>query len=99
MGKSIKLRAFAKANLSLNITGYDEKSGNHTLDGFMMSLDAFDIVTLTERADAEINVKFVNADIGEDNTAYRAAKAVHDIIGGYGYDITVEKGKIGRAHV
>lgn len=92
MGKSIKLRAFAKANLSLNITGYDETSGNHTLDGFMMSLDAFDIVTLTERADAEINVKFVNADIGEDNTAYRAAKTVHDIIGGCGYDITVEKG-------
>ena len=57
----------------------------------MLSLDAFDTVTVTERSDDKINVWFVNADIGEDNTAAKAARAVQAVIGG-GWDIAVEKG-------
>lgn len=92
MGKSVKLRAFAKANLSLNITGKAE-NGLHTLDSVMMSVDAFDTLTVTERDDGEINVGFVNANIDAiNNTAYKAARAVHDVIGGNGWDIEIEKG-------
>ena len=72
MGQSVRLRAFAKANLSLNITGKNKDSGLHELDSVMLSLDAFDTVTVTERSDDKINVRFVNADIGEDNTAAKA---------------------------
>ncbi len=92
MAKSIRLRAFGKVNLSLNITGKNSKSGLHELDSVMMSADVFDTVTVTERADGEIRVTFTNADIGQNNTAYKAAKAVHGVIGGCGYDIVVEKG-------
>lgn len=92
MGKNVKLRAFAKANLSLNITGKSE-NGLHTLDSFMMSVDVFDTLTVTERTDGQINVKFINAEIdAQNNTAYKAARAVHDIIGGNGWDIEIEKG-------
>lgn len=89
MKRKLRLRAFAKANLSLNITG---KRGNmHTLDSVMMSLDCFDTVTVAERDDNKINVIFENADIGADNTAYRAARAVQDRIGG-GWDVEISKG-------
>ena len=91
MGQSVRLRAFAKANLSLNITGKNKDNGLHELDSVMLSLDAFDTVTVTERSDDKINVRFVNADIGEDNTAAKAARAVQAVIGG-GWDIAVEKG-------
>ena len=42
MGQSVRLRAFAKANLSLNITGKNKDNGLHELDSVMLSLDAFD---------------------------------------------------------
>ena len=94
MSNTIRLRAFAKVNLSLNITGRDEVRGMHTLDSVMMSVDAFDTVTVTPREDSDIRVKFIGADSvpAENNTAHKAAKAVQDIIGGNGFDITVEKG-------
>ncbi|MCM1368581.1 MAG: hypothetical protein NC184_07220 [Roseburia sp.] len=89
MERKLKLRTFAKANLSLNITG--KRDGMHTLDSVMISLDCFDTVTVTERGDSRIEVVFRNADIGADNTAYRAARAVQEKIGG-GWDIDIEKG-------
>ena len=89
---AIKLRAFAKVNLSLNITGRDDAVGLHNLDSVMMSVDLFDTVTVSPRNDEQIVVKFLGAEVGENNTAYKAARAVKDIIGGCGYDITVEKG-------
>lgn len=88
--RKLRLRAFAKANLSLNITG--RRDGLHTLDSVMMSLDCFDTVTVAERGDDNINVRFVGADIGADNTAFKAAHAVKRIIGCNGFDIEVEKG-------
>ena len=91
MNRKIKLRAFAKANLSLNITGKNEQNGLHEIDSVMMSLDKFDTVTVTERNDSKINVKFINADIGENNTALKAALKVKDKID-CGLDIEIEKG-------
>ena len=91
MGKSVRLRAFGKTNLSLNIKGRAE-NGLHELDSVMMSVDVFDTVTVAERDDDRIVVRFVNSVVdSENNTAYKAAKAVHDIIGGNGWDIDIEK--------
>lgn len=87
----IKLRAFGKVNLSLNITGR-AADGMHKLDSVMMSVDVFDTVTVTERDDENIVVTFTDANIGADNTAFKAARAVQGIIGGNGWDIVVEKG-------
>ncbi|MDE7406363.1 MAG: 4-(cytidine 5'-diphospho)-2-C-methyl-D-erythritol kinase [Clostridiales bacterium] len=93
MSNTIKLKAFAKVNLSLNITGRDEERSMHLLDSVMMSVDLFDTVTVTERNDKQINVKFIGAEFlpAENNTAYKAAKAVQDVIHCNGFDITVEK--------
>lgn len=78
--------------MSLNITGRNELSGMHTLDSVMMSVDIFDTVTVTPRRDGDICVKFIGADVdSKNNTAYKAAKAVRDIIDCGGFDITVEK--------
>mgnify|MGYP001037758931 CR=1 FL=1 len=90
MGNVIRTRAFAKANLSLNVTG-KKADGMHSLDSVMMSLDVFDTVTVAERADKEITVRFVNARVDGENTAFKAARAVQRVIGGNGWDITVEK--------
>lgn len=90
MGNVIRTRAFAKANLSLNVTG-KKADGMHSLDSVMMSLDVFDTVTVAERADKEITVRFVNARVDGENTALKAARAVQRVIGGNGWDITVEK--------
>ncbi|MDE6293013.1 MAG: 4-(cytidine 5'-diphospho)-2-C-methyl-D-erythritol kinase [Clostridiales bacterium] len=94
MSNTIRLRAFAKVNLSLNITGRDGVRGMHMLDSVMMSVDMFDTVTVSPRTDSDIRVKFIGADFvpTENNTAYKAAKAVQDMIGCSGFDITVEKG-------
>lgn len=64
----------------------------HTLDSVMMSLDAFDTVTVTERDDTNVCVRFTNADIDSvKNTAYKAATAVAEKVG-HGADIVIEKG-------
>ncbi len=89
--KALRLRAFAKANLSLDITGRSD--GMHLLDGISTSLDCFDTVTVKERADGNIFVRFVNADIDpENNTAYKAARAVQAETDCGGFDIEIEKG-------
>lgn len=63
----------------------------HTLDSVMMSLDAFDTVTVTERDDTKVCVRFTNADVDPvNNTAYAAARLVEKV--GHGADITIDKG-------
>lgn len=87
------MRAFAKVNLSLNIVGKRPDGKMHDLDSVMMSVDVFDIVTIAERDDDNIVVRFINApNIGDDNTAFRAAKSVQQQIGCRGFDIEIEKG-------
>lgn len=92
MKKSIKLKAFCKANLSLNITGKDEVTGYHKLDSVMTSLDCYDTVTVTERDDKLVCVTVVGASVPDgDNTAIKAARAVMKKIGCNGFDICIEK--------
>ena len=90
--KSLCLRAFGKANLSLNIVG--RRADMHELDSVMATVDLFDTVTVTARADKKINVSFVGShDIDAvNNTAYRAAHLVMQCADIPGVDIVIDKG-------
>jgi 4-diphosphocytidyl-2-C-methyl-D-erythritol kinase len=75
----IRLSAYAKLNLSLDVTG-KRPDGYHDLDGVMQSISLADIVEI-ERADG-ILVSFDVPDVDPvKNTAYAAARAFFDHIG------------------
>ena len=86
----IRLKAFAKLNLSLDVRG-KRSDGYHELDTIMQSINLFDTVSV-EKGDG-IRVRFDVGDIDERrNTAYAAAQAffVHTKISG-GADIAIDK--------
>ena len=68
----IRLKAFAKLNLSLEVRG-QRPDGYHELDTIMQSIDLYDIVMI-KKADS-IRVRFDADSINERrNTAYSAAE-------------------------
>lgn len=68
----MKLKAYAKLNLALDITG-KRPDGYHELDTIMQSISLFDTVTI-EKADI-ISVQMNKSVVPEkNNTAYKAAK-------------------------
>lgn len=79
---SIRLKAFAKINLTLDITGKRD-DGYHYIDTVMQSVDLYDIITLSHRAEPGIllDCTFAAGPMenmvikDEDNLAWRAAKA------------------------
>lgn len=79
MPDNLSLLAYAKLNLSLDITG-KRPDGYHTIDTVMQSIDLADTVTV-ERcdpdADFDINISCNDETIPTDdkNSAYKAAKA------------------------
>ncbi len=86
----MKIKAFAKINLTLDICG-KRKDGYHILDSIMQSVTPADIITL-ETSD---NISVVCSDSGlngEENIAYKAAKKFFEytnICGGV--EIAIEK--------
>lgn len=70
--EQVKVIAPAKINLSLDITGVDEK-GYHLLDMVMQTISVFERVTLTKQDDITMssNAKFIPTD--SKNTAVKAA--------------------------
>ncbi len=71
--EQVTVIAPAKVNLSLDITGVDEK-GYHLLDMVMQTISIFERVTLTKQSDKisiSSNAKFIPTD--EKNTAVKAA--------------------------
>lgn len=77
MADSVSLKAFAKINLNLDITGVSADKKYHTVEMVLQSVDIYDTVTVS--IDDEISVK-CNADLpqNEDNIAYKAAKEFFD---------------------
>jgi 4-diphosphocytidyl-2-C-methyl-D-erythritol kinase len=86
----IRLKAFAKLNLSLDIRGR-RPDGYHELDTIMQSIDLYDAV-LIRKSDA-IKVSFDAGDIDlRRNTALSAAEAFFSFTGiSGGADISVQK--------
>lgn len=86
----IRLKAYAKLNLSLDIRG-KRSDGYHELDSIMQSINLYDTITI-EKADA-LRVKMDMPGVDERrNTAYTEAEAffAHTGISG-GADIAIQK--------
>ena len=81
--EQVKVIAPAKINLSLDITGVDEK-GYHLLDMVMQTISVFERVTLTKQDDITMssNAKFIPTD--SKNTAVKAAMKFFEYTGAKG---------------
>ena len=86
----IRLKAFAKLNLSLDIRG-KHTDGYHELDTIMQSIDLFDSVMIEKAESVRVRMDMPGVDERR-NTAYAAAEAffAHTGIPG-GADIVIQK--------
>lgn len=99
--RTVTVQVAGKLNLSLNVTG--KSGGLHTLDSVVCSVDCYDVVTVCERFDGQLNVEFCAAagtgkqyekrlsSIPADNSVTRALRLA---VGGqdvFGADIIVQK--------
>jgi 4-diphosphocytidyl-2-C-methyl-D-erythritol kinase len=91
--KIIKLNAYAKVNLTLEITGV--KDGYHTLDSLVASIDIFDKILLKKRKDrlCRVTMHGQNSESipPEQNNALKAAELFCKRFHTNGADITVYK--------
>ncbi len=71
-----EIKAFAKVNLFLDITGKLE-NGYHTLNTVMQQIDLYDIITVEINEGDEINIECDNPSVpcNEKNIAYKSAAA------------------------
>ena len=78
--EQVKVIAPAKINLSLDITGVDEK-GYHLLDMIMQTVSVFEYITLTKKDEITMasNAKFIPTD--SKNTAVKAAMKFFEYTG------------------
>ena len=91
--KKIKLKAYGKINLGLDVLGKRD-DGYHDLDMVMQSVDVYDNITITKNKTGEITVKSNTSNIPNDesNLAYKAAKLLMDEFEiKKGVDIEIEK--------
>ncbi len=91
--KKIKLDAYGKINLGLDVLGKRD-DGYHDLDMIMQSVDLADKITITKNDSGEITVKSNTGKIPNDesNLAYKAAKLLKDEFDiEKGIDIEIEK--------
>ena len=90
---TVKIKAHAKINLTLEITGVE--GGFHILDSLVASLDLHDTVLLKKRKDklSSITMKGLGSENipPEQNNALKAAEAFLQKFGTNGVDITVYK--------
>lgn len=89
----IKLKAHAKINLSLDVTGTE--GGYHLIDSVVTTIDLSDVIAVKKRRDKLVSVTMhgmgsENISFGENN-AVRAAEAFVRQYGTNGADITVWK--------
>jgi 4-diphosphocytidyl-2-C-methyl-D-erythritol kinase len=90
---TIKVKAHAKINLNLTITGKLE-NGYHEIDTIMRTVALCDTVRVTLREDSLVNLSVIGEDIplDEDNTAVMALNAFRDAFGAnIGADISIDK--------
>jgi len=90
---TVKIKSYAKINLTLEITGIEE--GYHLLDSAVASIDLFDLIVLKKRKDklSRVTMKGMGSESipPEKNNALRAAEAFSEAFQTGGADITVYK--------
>ena len=91
--ESVRIKAYAKINLTLNILGMQE--GYHTLDSLVASVDLFDLITIRKRRDKQIFVTMHGLGSEsiphDENNAVKAARLFIDKFATNGADITIYK--------
>lgn len=85
----VKIKANAKLNLTLSVTGMYDKN-YHALAGVSVTVDIFDTVCVTPRADKTVSL-VVNGQKEDRNAALKVAQAVVERFGTKGVDIAVDK--------
>ncbi len=86
----IKCKAYAKINLSLNITG--EKNALHMVDMVLTSVSVADEITIAKRYDNNVNIGFSDSSICENNnTVAKTIKLLKSYVGEFGADINIIK--------
>ncbi len=85
----IRLKAYAKLNLSLDITG-KRSDGYHELDGIMQSISLCDTVEIEKADEIRVSMDAGSIDMRR-NTAYKAALAFQEQTGCGGAAIVVQK--------
>lgn len=84
----MEIRAFAKINLCLAVTG--KKDGMHTLDGIVTETFLFDKVFM-EKTDSECSVKYTDGRVYFGDTAYKAATIIKEKYHTGGVRVLIEK--------
>lgn len=91
---NIKIRAYAKINLSLDVIG-KRHDGYHDLCMIMQSVELHDVVTVKINQDNEnitIQCDKVNVPADDTNTAYKAARLMRDTFGiKHGISVYIQK--------
>ena len=92
--KSATVKAYAKINITLNVTGVE--NGYHNLDTVVVTVDKFDKVTVTKRKDDKILLnlvgKYANYNFIQENfNAYKAALKFKEKFNTCGVTVTVER--------
>ena len=90
---TVKIKAYAKINLTLDVTGVSE--GYHLLDSFVASISLYDLLVVRKRKDKLVSVTMHGMDSKgippESNNAFRAGEAFVRRFSTTGADITVYK--------
>lgn len=88
-----RVKAYAKLNLTLSVTG--SSGGYHTLDSLVCSVDLFDLIILKKRRDDNVLIEMHGQGTEmlpyEQNNAARAAESYVTAFGTRGADITIYK--------
>ena len=91
--KTVRIKAYAKVNLFLDIVG--KENGYHLLDTVVTTVDLFDSITLTARKDKKIVLKtgggLYSVTENSDNNAYKAAALYSERFSTAGADIVLNK--------
>ena len=91
--QTAKVKAYAKINLTLDITG--SKDGYHLLDSFVASVDLYDLITAKKRKDKLVRVIMRGLDADQipyaNNNAQRAGEAFVKIFQTTGAEIVVDR--------
>ena len=88
---AIKIKSYAKINLTLDILGV--KDGYHTLDSFVANVDLFNLVVVTKRKDKLVSGRLKGLQMDavpfENTNACKVAEAFVEKFGTQGADIVV----------
>lgn len=89
----VKYKAYAKINLTLNITGVAD--GYHMLESLVATVDIYDVIKLKKRKDDKVNITMRGRGCEllppECNNAYKAALAYKEAFKTSGADIVIYK--------